>query len=64
MAKVKKPVTVERRKGKTPNGGVASVCYYRDDEGRPVDKSLATRMEIHELDDDGNSIHRVYAHKG
>lgn len=55
--------TEERDDEPTPNGGVSSVAYYRDKDGNPTPKSKAVAMEIHELDAEGNSIHRTYLTK-
>ena len=46
----------ERADGPTPNGGSYSEIYYRDDDGNPVDKEVATRCEIVEHDADGMFI--------
>jgi hypothetical protein len=46
--------------GPTPNGGVASTIYYRDDNGDPVDESVATNAEIVEVDVAGKVIYRTY----
>lgn len=46
----------ERADGPTPNGGSYSEINYRDDDGNPVDKEVATRCEIVEYDADGMFI--------
>lgn len=52
--------TQERKDGPTPHGGVYSIAYFLDAENKPVPKERAVRMEIHEFDEEGNSIHRTY----
>lgn len=56
------PVTHERREGPTPNGGVYSIAYFSkgEDEWIPCPKEEATRMEIHEFDENDNSFFRTY----
>ena len=54
------PVGTEVRIHDTPNGGVFSVAFFTDDTGRSVPKDEATNVEIHECDEDGQSIHRTY----
>ena len=46
----------ERAVGPTPNGGSYSEIYYRDDNGNPADKEVATRCEIVEYDAEGRAI--------
>ncbi len=46
----------ERAEGPTPNGGSYSEIYYRDDDGNPADKEMATRCEIVEYDAGGRAI--------
>ncbi len=46
--------------GKTPNGGVRSITYYKNSKGDPVDKKKATHVEILEFDVDGNVLQRTY----
>jgi hypothetical protein len=55
------PITQESMDHPTPASGAGSTIYYRDDNGDPVDKMLATRAEIVEFDSQGNAIHRTYA---
>ena len=38
--------TTETMHHSTPNGGVRSVAYYRDSAGNPVEKKVATHVEI------------------
>ena len=52
--------TKESREGPTPNGGVRSEAYYSNDQGEPVDKSVATRIEIVEYDAEGKVVGRTY----
>ena len=51
--------TSERHVGKTPNGGVESVAYFKDADGNPVDKEEATAVEIVEFDGDGKVVRRT-----
>lgn len=51
---------VERIEGETPGGGVASIAYFLDADWSPVPKSKAVRIEIHEIDAEGNIIERTY----
>jgi hypothetical protein len=53
--------TEERREGPTPNGGVASVAYYRDAAGNPAPKSRAAAVEVVELGRSGDAVHRTHA---
>lgn len=50
----------ERSEGNTPNGGVASIIYYKNSEGTSVDKVAATHVEIVELDEEGRQVFRTY----
>lgn len=43
--------SIEKKEGKTPNGGVRSEVHYLDDNGNPVDKEQATRGYVIEFDD-------------
>src|SRR5262249_55568878 len=52
--------TKESREGPTPNGGVRSEAYYSNDQGEPVDKSVATCIEIVEYDAEGKVVGRTY----
>ncbi|MCC2672370.1 MAG: hypothetical protein K0Q72_4842 [Armatimonadetes bacterium] len=44
----------------TPNGGAYSIAYFTDEDGNPAPKSQASRVEIHEMDANGESIFRTY----
>ncbi len=50
----------EERDGPTPNGGVKSKAFYKDDDDKAVDKDVATQVEIVEYDRDGTEISRTY----
>jgi hypothetical protein len=52
----------ETKMGKTPNGGIKSTIYYRDDKGNPVDSSRAKRCEIVEFDAEGKAIFNTYGY--
>jgi hypothetical protein len=52
--------TSERIDGRTPAGGVASVAYFLDAGGKPCPKGRAVSIEIHELDEGGETIARTY----
>lgn len=56
--------TQEVQTGKTPNGGSRSIAYYQDVQGDPAEKEDAIRVEVVELDDDGNTVGRTYASLG
>jgi hypothetical protein len=56
-------MTQERIDGPTPNGGVYSIAYFSDDDGKPTSKQKATRMEIVEFDGNGNEVFRTYMRK-
>lgn len=45
--------------GPTPAGGVKSIIFFSKD-GKPCPESEATNCEIHELNKDGEVIHRTY----
>ncbi len=47
---------IERKEGPTPQGGVASVIVYVDDQGNETTKEAATRVYISELDAKGDTI--------
>ena len=47
--------TQEGREGPTPNGGVRSVAYFRDDAGDRAEKAQATQVEIVEYDAESTS---------
>jgi len=50
--------------GVTPNGGVKAEIYYMNDNDEIVDKTIATRAVIRELDKDGNLIHETWGFVG
>ena len=47
---------------RTPNGGDFSVGLFSDAEHVPVSKDKAFYLEIHECDENGDSIHRTYGY--
>lgn len=53
--------TSQTHKGPTPNGGVSSTIYYKDDNGNPADKSVATAAEVVEYDAKGKPLWRTCA---
>lgn len=56
MKNEQEKVYSESRKHKTPAGGVRSTIFYYDDHWNPVDKSEATKCDIHEYDENGALI--------
>ncbi len=58
------PDSTERIEGPTLNGGAYAIAHYSDEDGRPVDKAKATRVEIHEYSADGKLLMRTYAQLG
>jgi len=48
--------TVDRVKGRTPNGGAYSEIHYLDRSGNPVDPKDAYQMIIWECTEDGKII--------
>lgn len=56
--------TEQRIDRPTPNGGVASIAYFLDDNRQSVPRSRATAAEIVEVDADGNQVFRTYMTKG
>ena len=48
--------------GPTPHGGVKAFCMFSDDDHNPVPMEQSTRVEIHELDADGNCLFRTYGY--
>ena len=54
------PTGVEVSINNTPNGGVFSVAIFTDASGVLVSKEEAMNIEIHECDENGNSIYRTY----
>jgi hypothetical protein len=51
----------ERTEAETSTGGVAFVAYFFGPDGKavPTDEG-AVKVEIHELDADGNCLYRTY----
>ena len=54
-----KPV-IEKKDGKTPNGGVRSESYFMDDNKNPAPKDTATFVEVVELNEEGSIVFRSY----
>ena len=54
------PIGVGVTIGNTPNGGVFSVAFFTDASGELVSKDEAIYVEVHECDENGNSIYRTY----
>ncbi|WP_299431141.1 hypothetical protein [uncultured Meiothermus sp.] len=52
----------ERQDGPTPNGGVYSIAFFRDEAWNPVAKQHATQVEICEFDQAGECFYRTYGH--
>jgi hypothetical protein len=52
--------TQRRVDGPTPNGGVYSIAYFRNDDGSPADEDDATKVEIVEYDEDDKVVQRTY----
>jgi hypothetical protein len=50
----------ERVDEPTPNGGIYSIAFFRDDHGKPVPKNQATQCEIVEYDGNDEAIQRTY----
>lgn len=50
--------------GEMPNGGVKSEIFYMNDDGDVVEKDIATRAVIRELDKNGNLIHETWGFFG
>ena len=46
--------------GETPNGGVKAEIYYMNDSYEVVEKEIATKAVIRELDKDGNLIYETW----
>ena len=53
----------ERKDGPTPNGGAYSIVYFQDEQGNPVEKEQATKMEAVEFDAADNQVFRTYLTK-
>lgn len=47
----------------TPGGSVMAEIYYFDEEDNPTPKSVATRVIIRELDENGNPVQEVFGSK-
>ena len=47
----------------TPNGGDYSEIFYMDDDGKYVDKRVATKAVIYECKNDGTAINRTFMEK-
>jgi hypothetical protein len=54
--------TEERIDGLTPAGGTYSITYFQDDSGNPIDKAKASKAEIVEFNERGESIFRTYGY--
>ena len=54
------PIGIAVANHDTPNGGVFSVAIFSDAKGRLVKSDDATNIEIHECDENGQSIYRTY----
>lgn len=50
----------ERIDGPTPNGGAYAIAYFRDADGKPCSKDMATNIEIVEFDENGRDVFRTY----
>jgi hypothetical protein len=50
----------KRVEGPTPSGGAYAIAYFLDAERRPVSKSQAVFVEIHEYDEDDALIQTTY----
>jgi hypothetical protein len=55
---------IERKKVKTPAGGVALLAKYVDDSGKETTKDKATRVIVAELDEQDNTIAKAILVKG
>jgi len=55
------PVGVEVSLDSTPRGGVFSVAFFTDNKGVFVSKAEATKVVIHECDENGESIFETFA---
>ncbi len=44
----------------TPHGGVASIAYWQDAEGKATTRDQAVAVEIVEIDAQGKQIYRTY----
>lgn len=52
--------TETRTDGQTPNGGTYSIAYWQNENGQPVDQSVAVRVEVIEYDQNGEQVWRTY----
>lgn len=50
--------------GEMPNGGVKAEIFYMNDDGDVVEKDIATRAVIRELDKNGNLINETWGFFG
>jgi hypothetical protein len=53
--------TSKRINEPTPSGGVYSITYFKDANGRPCTEKVAVHYEIVEYDERDNEIGRTYA---
>ncbi len=53
-------ITQERIEGPTPHNGVYAIAYFMDNTGTPTSKDKAEKVEIHEVDKNGEVIYRTY----
>jgi hypothetical protein len=56
--------TMKQKKGPTPNGGVAAQIMFFDDDGKPAEESVATKVRIDEVDETGNVIATTHGTTG
>lgn len=56
-------ITHERYNRPTPNGGDYSEIFYMDNDGKYVDKKVATKAVIYECKNDGTAINRTFMEK-
>jgi hypothetical protein len=43
-----------------PNGGIYSIAYWQDADGNPTTPDKAVTAEVHEMDEQNQSIFRTY----
>lgn len=55
-----KKETSQRIDKPTPSGGAYSIIYYQDNNGKPVSKTKAVKVEIIEYSQDGTELLRTY----
>ncbi len=53
-------MSVEVHVEKTPNGGVKSVIFFLDDQGKECHRDKATRVVIQELNEDDEVIFETF----